>query len=49
MRQKIVPNISKTSKKFLTKYGRYGIIHIVRNEASNKVSKINLKKLQKSS
>ena len=43
-----MPNISKTSKKFLTNITKYGIIHTVK-EASNKVSKVLKKKFEKTS
>lgn len=39
MRQLVVPNNSKTSKKFLTNKARYDIIHTLK-EASNKVQKV---------
>ena len=40
---------SENSKKFLTNKQRHGIIHTVRNEASNKVSKVLKKKFEKTS
>lgn len=38
---------SENSKKFLTMSSKYDIIHTVRNEANNKVSKVLKKKIEK--
>ena len=40
---------SENSKKHLTNQGKCGIIHTVRNEANNKVSKVLKKKFEKTS